>query len=219
MSKNIYNQYGVNINNEPMFYEMEGYSKQDKKILGIRAFSSSSLFLKILYTIKGFKLNRIDDKKLVINYKNDSVQFSLISDNIESDNCDISEVKKELLDHRGRVGQCHNKSMEFINLGDYLVTGYVDDTSRDYRVIHSWIETEKVVIDYTSNLVMKKEDYYELRNVEVLSVINKNDMYSDSESDLKMVLGCKFYCLFRDELFNEGLIQFGNREIVKNKHI
>lgn len=218
MSKNIYNKYGVNINNESMFFEIESYSDQDQKLEAIRAFTSSDTKRKFAYIVKGFKLNRIDDKKLMISYKNDFVEFSMISDSIEFATGDISEVKKELLDYRGRIGKCHIKSIELINLGDYLVTGYVDDTDRNYRVIHSWIETEKSVLDYTSNLIMKKEDYYKLRNVEVLNIVNKEDLYDDFKSEFaKTILSCKFYCLFRDELFREGLLEFGNSSLTKMK--
>ena len=188
MSKNAYNKYGININNESMFINMPGNSDKDEKLPCIRAFTSSDNFLKSLYLKKGFKVNRIDEKKLIISYNNESIIFSLLSDLLVIDD---GKLKEELLNRKIRTGHCHDKSIQYIGFGSYLVTGYVDDTSRNYRVIHSWIENDEYVIDYTSNLVIKKEDYYELRNVEVLSVINKEDIFSDSKSDfLKQFFSC-----------------------------
>jgi len=214
---NNYNKFGVNTNNKLMFFYKIGNSKIDPKMMAIRAFTSNNNFLQLLYKLVGFKLIKYENK-YQISYKNSDVCFSKFSDFLSGGN-DIEELekeKKELLSLKKRTGKCHYKSIELINVGDYLVTGYVTSSSRNVKIIHTWIETDKDVIDYTDNLVMKKEDYYNLKDVEVLTVIKKDTIVSEFDSQfVKSFLSDKFYCLFRDELEREGLIQFGQEQLVK----
>lgn len=218
MSKNIYNKYGVNVKNESMFNKMMVCGKVEPKLFGIRAFTSSNYFLQNLCILNGFKFTRLEDNILVITYKNSSIKFSKLSDLLLTNEEQLKLIelrREELLDMERRNRKCHNRSIEFIIFGDYLVTGYIDSSDGNSRIIHSWIEKDDKVIEYTNNLVIDKDDYYKLRNVEVLSVVSREDVFSDVESEIATILGCKFYCLFRDELYNEGLIEFGNRELAK----
>lgn len=210
MSTNYYNEFGININNDEMFFHKNSDSELDSKMIAIRIFTSSSYFLKLLYKVKGFKIIKCDKNKLELNYKKETIEFSRLSDLILCSTEEKTiETKKELLNLKQRKGKCHYKSFQFVHIGDNLVTGYVDDSIKNRRIIHTWLESLDTVIDYTANVIMKKEDYYKLMNVEVLSVINKEDVYNDCNSNfIKEFLSAKFYCLFRDELNREGLIEF-----------
>lgn len=218
MSSNSYNKYGVNINNYSMFFYKSGNSKTNSKMTAIRVFTSNNYFLQFLCKLVGFKLIKLEDNKYKISYQDIDISFSKFSDSL-SGGSNIEELeneKRELLNLKKRAGKCHYKSIELINVGDYLVTGYVASSSRNVKIIHTWIETDEDVIDYTANLVMKKEDYYKLNNVEILTVINKDDVINDFDSPfIRTFLSDKIYCLFRDELEREGLIQFGQEQLVK----
>lgn len=215
---NVYDKYGVNIKNKQMFFYKQEDCQFDSKMMAIRAFTSTDCFRQSLYELKGYKLIKLDEDKLMLNYKGDMVEFYKFSDLLLDDSDIIRDFKNELQDYIQRQHKCHYRSLQLVNIGvgDYLVTGYVNDESGKSRIVHSWIEIGEDVLDYTSNLVMKREDYYKLMNVEVLSIINKDDVYEDSQSKfLNKLLGCKFYCLFRDEMDSQGLIQFGERPLVK----
>ena len=210
-----YTEQGVNTkNNDILFYKKDIKAhKLDEKALVIHSFTSNDNISRILYHAKGYKLVRIDSKKQKIIYQDEEIEFSTISDVLEGDEENITKYKKELLNLRQRTRKCHNMSLSFLgsDIGDRVVTGYIDSTSKNTRVIHSWLETEDKVIDYTCNLIIDKDQYYKLWNPEVLSVISREDFKADYEKEFMHILGCKFYCLFRDELYKEGLIENSTR--------
>ena len=87
--------------------------------------------------------------------------------------------------------------------GDRIVNAYIDDPTEKFRVVHSFIELNNKVYDYTKNLVISKEDYYRLFNVEVINTIDRNVYLEDIKNPFfNSFIDCKFYCLFRDELLN-----------------
>lgn len=212
---NKYNQHGVNINNIDMFdgKKLSNCSKINEKAIALHWFTSNDYISHILYHAKGYKLVRLDSKNLKMCYKSEEIEFSKLSDLLDGDKESVAKEKKELLNIRRRLGKCHNMSLSFLgnDIGDRVVTGYIDSTSKNTRVIHSWLETEDKVIDYTCNLIIDKDQYYKLWDPEVLSVISREDFKADYEKEFMHILGCKFYCLFRDELYKEGLIESGTR--------
>lgn len=217
MIKNYYNHFGVNIMTEAMLFSKIGDRRLDPKMMAIRAFTSSNLDLIDLYKKEGVKLRKLFRHKLKMIYDDDIIVFSRLSDLLAGDNSKIADIREELLDYKRRKSQCHIRSLEYIRFGNYIVTGYVDDSKACERIVHSWIETEDKVIDYTSNLVIGKDDYYRLMRVEIINVISKEDVLSDCNSDFlnSFPLSQKFYCLFRDELVKNGLIQTKNEEATK----
>lgn len=212
-----YNEYGINIKNEEMFFlKSNDQFETDFKLPAIKAFTTSNYLLHLIFKMKGFSLKKIEDGKLCMTYKNESIQFSRISDLLISNNNETIKLKKQLLNINKRRGECHVNSTEYINCGDYLVTGYISGDK--YSIIHSWVETDKNVIDFTLNLVIKKEDYYKMMNAQVLSIIKKENVYDELNSSFsREFLGVKFYCLFRDELYRAGLFELGQDEIIKKK--
>ena len=70
---NRYNEYGVNINNVPMFDSKFGNNKCDIMMKGIFVFTSDNHFIKLLLKTKGFKLRKLDNKKWVLQYKKEMV--------------------------------------------------------------------------------------------------------------------------------------------------
>lgn len=214
MEKSSYNKYGINTNTYEMFFDKKVDCVLDERIMAIRAFTSNSCIRKKYYIAKGYRI-RTDDDKMIMQYKKDIFGFIKISDILSSDEKEFLKIKQELLDYKKRKHQCHSRSVQFFSLADNLVTGYVDDVGNN-RIIHTWLETDENVIDYTSNLIINKEDYYKLMNAEVLSVISKDEFDEDIDSEfLNKIIGIKFYCLFRQELEQEGIIKNGCRQLKK----
>ena len=217
MVSNKYNKYGVNKEAEKMFYVKKEKANMDKRMKVIRAFTSTDYLYQFFYLLKGYSIKTIDNNKMKLCYKNESIEFKKLSDCLIGEDEESVRIRKELLNYRKRKGQCHFNSLQLLpSIGGNIVTGYVDDQGDTHKIIHSWIEDENNVIDYTSNLVIKKEDYNRLMNVEIVSVISKDDVLADSNSEFfQKYLGCKFYCLFRDELVREGLIKPAKEKVYK----
>ena len=89
----------------------------------------------------------------------------------------------EELTSEDRYGKCHfNSLVVFLNLDitdydeAYVVSGKIAVNKYQY-FYHSWVEFTKdnktMVIDFNRNLVMRKEDYY---NMKKAVVINKSDL-------------------------------------------
>lgn len=215
-----YNYHGIHLNNIPMLLSKKVPCNFSIEMRAIRAFTSYNYFIQLLYRLIGFKLIKINDYKLELHYKKNNFEFSKLSDLYTSNN-KLENLKNKiiLLNYQKRKGKCHFQSLCLLPIcGDYLVTGYVNDSSNKVRVIHSWIETENNVIDYCSNLVISKENYYQLMNPEILSVIKKEDYLKDANSKfLNSLIGCKFYCLFRDELYYNGLFNFNNEDSIQKR--
>lgn len=209
---NRYNEYGVNINNVPMFISKLGNNKCDIKMKGIYVFTSNNYLIQFLFKMKGFKLRKLDNKKMVLQYKKEMVEFNKISDFLVEDR---EQEKQFLLNFRNRLGRCHIGSLAIIGSGDKLVTGYIDCFSGN-RIIHSWIENDDKVIDYVFNAIIDKDVYYKLVNAQPLNFISKEIIAEDSSSEfINAFLSCKFYLLFRDEINRSGLIDFGDNVLIK----
>ena len=217
--QNKYNNYGIHIKSYPILFNKRKEVLLDTKVKAIRSFTSTNYLYRLFYKVQGFSLKRIDPYKMKLCYKNDCLEFSKLSDLLIVKNEEDKNMKNELFKYKKRKGKCHQTAIElFASMGEKLVTGYVDDSSGKFRTIHSFIETEKNVIDYSSNLVISKEDYYRLMNVEVLSVITKEQFLSDCNSSFaNEFLGVKFYCLFREELKKQGLLDFNKEKIYQKK--
>ncbi len=100
-------------------------------------------------------------EKYIYHKRNEKVTFELLSDFIEN-----PEIKKELLS-LDRYGECHENSTALMFGFDtcskkWLVNGQIKINEKDY-FYHTWVEFEKqgemLVIDYNSNIILRKEDY------------------------------------------------------------
>ena len=216
MASRKYNEYGYNINTYKMLLNKECEVKVDERLGAIRAFTSTSILRQLLYNTKGFKVKKWEDKKRVLSYKNKDLIFRRFSDCLEGDEKDLEKVKSVLLNYRKRRGKCHQGSLSlFTCFGDNIVTGYVDDIDGKHRCVHTWIEKDENVYDYTSNLVVTKEEFYKILDVEVLNKISREDFLSDIKSEFVQKSSSKLYLLFREELVRESLVKPVKQKVYK----
>ena len=124
------------------------------------------------------------------------------------------DIKKELMSNK-RHRQCHEKARNIAPSirGSKIVTGYV--TIGDRKVLHSIIEydvdNKTVVIDWTSNLHITKEQYVELTKFVELSSFEGRKVIDDIELITENFnIGIKPYVVFREEIM---------RDIKKNSQI
>lgn len=140
---------------------------------------------------KGFKLT---------DYDGNDIKITLISKRIPH----ILELFPKLISFSGREGCCHINSILLSqclsNDNTFVVTGNIK--SLDNQVLlHSWIETiatetrQPLVLDFNTNAIFDKEDYYKLRQPEVITEVSKED--------LKKFLDKKI--AFRDDALLDGL--------------
>jgi len=123
---------------------------------------------------------------------------------------DLKELQTE-----ERYHKCHEKSVEYAKeLKADCVTGKTWTFSPKDTGLHSWVETknkkgEEIILDYTKNLIMKKDEYYFLNNVKVLQRNNYRELLDDEEwaRVLTNYDGnyIKLYLSSRDEAYKEYL--------------
>ncbi len=112
--------------------------------------------------------------------KDDSViEVERLSRKVEG----ASKCIKGLTNFFKRQQECHLNSIllsQAFQSENSVVTGYIQ--SSKYKFIHSWVETksqdnqEDLVFDSTMNAVMKKSDYYKLRQVEPVSSLSRQQL-------------------------------------------
>lgn len=197
---NKYNEYGINVNNEKMLY----YKLQDvfyyDEMKVIKNFTSNSFIEKL----KDKKYNFSIKKNNASNYyclesSNLNISFKRISDVIYmEDKAKLNKLKSILLSLKKRKRKCHQLSIRYVNSGYNIVTGYINDESGIGRIIHTWLENDFEVLDFTFNLKIDKDVYYYLLKAESLNVISYEKRIQDDE--LINELSLKMYCLFRDEI-------------------
>jgi len=138
--------------------------------------------------------------KLKYEYKKDDIifDFTMISDYFNG-----NIYKYELLSEE-RYNKCHTMA---ITMAEYfenskILTGYV--TLLDSKIMHSVLEFnmlgEVVVMDWTLNLIMEKQQYLKLTNFDVINVVESNMIKEDEDLLYNSNITNKVYLLFRDEL-------------------
>ena len=177
---------------------------QEKKIF--------TKLLKLLYKNTIIDLDKItfNEKTKQYEYKNNDliITFDKLS------NCfDDKDLIKELTSNK-RYGECHSRAMSISPVieGSRIVTGYI--TIGNKKVLHSVIEYEyndkTIVLDWTRNLKITKEQYIELTKFVELSSFEGRQVIDDIEIIFgNLNIGCKPYVVFRDELI---------RDMQKNPH-
>lgn len=139
----------------------------------------------IYHEIREFTMNpnlpnnhiSFDEKtqKYIYHKRNEKITFELLSDSIEN-----PEIKEELLSS-DRYGACHENSTHLMFGLDtcfkkWLVNGQIKINEKDY-FNHTWVEFEEqgeiLVIDYNSNIILRKEDYDRLTGARE---INRTDI-------------------------------------------
>lgn len=204
-SNTEYNIMGIHLSNVPMLVSIEEDIHYNECAEAIESFTSFQPIEHLKYRSWGFHLTKGNHKIYKLEFEDTVIQFSKFSD-LEAVTTNKNRIlmKLELLSEKKRVGNCHYEAMYFSQyFGKKLVTAYIDDSTGFYRIVHSFIEDDDNVYDYTKNLVMNKKDYYQLFQVEIINVIDRETFMEDLKNPFFMkFIDCKFYCLFRDELMN-----------------
>ena len=116
--------------------------------------------------------------------------------------------KQELLS-KERYGHCCDKSMELVNsLAEdcKILVGYNHYTEK--KLVHAVVElitsSGPIIIDYTKNLVMKKKEYFDLTEFELINTVTKQNLKQDlpilAETEF---IPIKMYLIYRDELIKD----------------
>lgn len=175
-----------------------------------------NIFTKLLKII--YKGANIDLSKITYNKETKQFEYRdndrVISFDRLSDHFQDKDLKKELMSNK-RYGECHSKAMNIApSIKDSrIVTGYVTIGNR--KVLHSIIEYDVdnkiVVLDWTRNLHITKEQYIELTKFVELSSFEGRKVIDDIELITgNLNIGVKPYVVFREELM---------RDIKKNPQI
>lgn len=136
--------------------------------------------------------------------------FQLLSDM-------VGEKTKEVLLSKNRYKHCHQNSLSLVytlkgrGISAQLVSGM--EKMNDFEKLdHTIVETEDEVMDFNRNLVMKKEDYYQMTG---FVVINRSDQELLSKN---MELLDSYGIRIQSKTFGY-LSQEFNRDLVRNKHL
>ena len=133
------------------------------------------------------------------------VNYNLLNYNFYLLDSVLIENKEELRSEK-RIGKCIHKSIGLANSYDgkcKVSIGYIYNNTD--KILHSvfirYDNDEEYVYDYTMNLIMKKDDYIDLFDFNIINEINGNDIKKDKSIILNIeYMSSKFYLCFRDEI-------------------
>ncbi len=130
------------------------------------------------------------------------IAFNLLSDFMLNE-----KAKSELLSNE-RIFKCQEESLALARSvpNSRVVTGYVYLESQ--RMLHSVVEYdnngETIILDWTKNLFISKENYLKLTNFRVIETIELCDLAGDIYNPIsKIDMDLKVYCAFRPEIVKE----------------
>lgn len=211
---------GMNINTYNLLFDDLNNEKSDKKgsYESLNALCVISKFTKFddikIYCLMAGMYETIDDYDFrTISWSNELNSFIYqkgnfkIPFNLLSDFMTHEDVKKELTSDE-RIHKCHEKSILLASIypNFRIITGYV--YLEKQRMLHSVIEyddnEETIILDWTKNLRMLKEDYIRLTNLRVIETIEGYDVKNDIAGPIiQMGMDFKTYCAFRPEIVKE----------------
>lgn len=211
---------GMNINTYNLLFDDINNKMSDKKgsCESLNAFCVISKFTKFddikIYCLMAGMYETIDDydfrtiswsdelNSFIYQKGNFKIPFNLLSDFMTHE-----DVKKELTSDE-RIHKCHEKSILLASIypNFRIITGYV--YLEKQRMLHSVIEyddnEETIILDWTKNLRMLKEDYIRLTNLRVIETIEGYDVKNDIAGPIiQMGMDFKTYCAFRPEIVKE----------------
>lgn len=211
---------GMNINTYNLLFDDINNKISDKKgsCESLNALCVISKFTKFddikIYCLMAGMYETIDDydfrtiswsdelNSFIYQKGNFKIPFNLLSDFMTHE-----DVKKELTSDE-RLHKCHEKSILLASIypNFRIITGYV--YLEKQRMLHSVIEyddnEETIILDWTKNLRMLKEDYIRLTNLRVIETIEGYDVKNDITGPIiQMGLDFKTYCAFRPEIVKE----------------
>lgn len=217
-----YDKSGINLNNYCLFgdnYDGLFFTECD----GNRKYDSLKNEIDC-FTIDPSKTSRYirydkDEKVYVCKDKSfGSFKFDLLSDI-----CVNEDIKRKLLSPN-RFRKCHFGSIDVIkglqeeerNMA-VLSTGTFKTNEKD-SFLHSWVEfNDNIVIDYTHNIIMDKEKYYRLYEIEVINKLSFDEMLEISDIMKKFDFSCDrltFHC-FGQEVMQD--LKRNEKLLVKSK--
>lgn len=208
---------GMNINTYNLLFDDINNKISDKKgsCESLNALCVISKFTKFddikIYCLMAGMYETIDDydfrtiswsdelNSFIYQKGNFKIPFNLLSDFMTHE-----DVKKELTSDE-RLHKCHEKSILLASIypNFRIITGYV--YLEKQRMLHSVIEyddnEETIILDWTKNLRMLKEDYIRLTNLRVIETIEGYDVKNDITGPIiQMGMDFKTYCAFRPEI-------------------
>ena len=211
---------GMNINTYNLLFDDINNKISDKKgsCESLNALCVISKFTKFddikIYCLMAGMYETIDDydfrtiswsdelNSFIYRKGNFKIPFNLLSDFMTHE-----DVKKELTSDE-RLHQCHEKSIILASIypNFRIITGYV--YLEKQRMLHSVIEYDDnegtIILDWTKNLRMLKEDYIRLTNLRVIETIEGYDVKNDITGPIiQMGMDFKTYCAFRPEIVKE----------------
>lgn len=211
---------GMNINTYNLLFDDINNKMSDKKgsCESLNALCVISKFTKFddmkIYSLMARMYETIDDydfrtiswsdelNSFIYQKGNFKIPFNLLSDFMTHE-----DVKKELTSDE-RLHQCHEKSIILASIypNFRIITGYV--YLEKQRMLHSVIEYDDnegtIILDWTKNLRMLKEDYIRLTNLRVIETIEGYDVKNDITGPIiQMGMDFKTYCAFRPEIVKE----------------
>lgn len=211
---------GMNINTYNLLFDDINNKMSDKKgsCESLNALCVISKFTKFddikIYCLMAGMYETIDDydfrtiswsdelNSFIYQKGNFKIPFNLLSDFMT-----YEDVKKELTSDE-RIHKCHEKSILLASIypNFRIITGYV--YLEKQRMLHSVIEyddnEETIILDWTKNLRMLKEDYIRLTNLRVIETIEGYDVKNDIAGPIiQMGMDFKTYCAFRPEIVKE----------------
>lgn len=211
---------GMNINTYNLLFDDINNKISDKKgsCESLNALCVISKFTKFddikIYCLMAGMYETIDDydfrtiswsdelNSFIYQKGNFKIPFNLLSDFMTHE-----DVKKELTSDE-RLHQCHEKSIILASIypNFRIITGYI--YLEKQRMLHSVIEYDDnegtIILDWTKNLRMLKEDYIRLTNLRVIETIEGYDVKNDITGPIiQMGMDFKTYCAFRPEIVKE----------------
>ena len=75
--------------------------------------------------------------------------------------------------------KCHEISSILGVNGDYIVTAFVNSPVKNYKFLHSFVQKGDDVLDFSKNVKMSTDEYYDLLKPDVVSMIKGNRLVSD----------------------------------------
>lgn len=208
---------GMNINTYNLLFDDLNNKKSDKKgsYESLNALCVISKFTKFddmkIYSLMARMYETVDDydfrtiswsdelNSFIYQKGNFKIPFNLLSDFM------THEDDKEELTSDERLHKCHEKSILLASIypNFRIITGYV--YLEKQRMLHSVIEyddnEETIILDWTKNLRMLKEDYIRLTNLRVIETIEGYDVKNDITGPIiQMGMDFKTYCAFRPEI-------------------
>ena len=185
------------------------YENFEKTIITSLILSVTRESSNVDFLINVFKSNNVI--KDIIKY--DEGKYKLLTNNYgeiffsKADKCFEGEI--ETINYIKNYGDkiidgCHEITFYLIKkYKNYKAITSICTMSLNKKYYHSFILNDDEVIDFTSNLIMKKDDYYKLNNVIELSVLDYSEYLNKKDESIDYDESKTLFGLLRIALYNQ----------------